>query len=415
VRDDLEQAKKATWEEQWPEAAELCGRGLERLKEHGNTDPEGLELLKKAASLGYPWGHYKYAISCFYHLNEPKTAFRHFKKSAAAGHLDSLYHLGLLYQKGLASPSRLSKDPSVAEVQIQREAVRCYQEAAEGGHWTAQLNLGLMYLSGMGVGRFYRKAFKLIFSSACQNYPPAMAQLARLYLDECKAGYNLIEAYIWALLEANGEGCKIAEEIEPKLSPAQIHSAQEEVDRRQDILLSKGFLSEEDFVPFTKKKEESPAPPETGKLKTSHQNGGTVPSESPKSAHRSGICLADWNIQKLSELKLVYYLKDKNITFSYRKHKATFPAQKLFLSNCLTLLLMHDKHVNYGEQEVGYYDTTIADQRRNSKRNNRGVVSDFNLEFRKLFGLGKEAKAFEWLPAGPSYQLKSNFHLEVKY
>lgn len=410
---------KANWEELWPEAAELCEKGLERLSEHGDLDNEGLEMLKRSANLGYPWGQYKYAISCYYHLDDPQTAFRHFKKAAAAGHLDSLYHLGLLYQKGLASPSRLSKDPCVAELQVQREAAKCYKSAAAGGHWTAQLNLGMMYLNGIGFGRNYHKAFKLIFASACQNYPPAMAQLARLYLDECKAGDNPVEAYIWALLEANGEGSKIAEEIEPLLDPATIHAAQSEAERRQDILLEKGILREEDIKPFAAKKEETQAfhKPESFKIYRPVINGkiaGEYPSPTgQKSAHRSGISLADWNLACFKDLKLTLYLVEKTITLSYRKHKLTKPADALFSPTSLRLLIMYFDQAHQGSSPLGYHDRTIGGMV-NSELPNHRIVTYFNCDIRKLFSLDKKARAFEWIGSKYGKSLKSNFELVVK-
>lgn len=84
MRDDREKGQEASWEELFPEATRICEEGLKRLKEFGKADPEGLAMLKRAADMGYPWGQYKYAISCFYHLDEPLTALRYFQRSAAS-------------------------------------------------------------------------------------------------------------------------------------------------------------------------------------------------------------------------------------------------------------------------------------------------------------------------------------------
>lgn len=409
MRDDHHKGHETAWEEQFPEAAQLCGKGLERLKEHGDQDHEGLEMLKRSANMGYPWGQYKYAISCFYHLEEPLAAFRYFRRSASAGHLDSLYHLGLIYQQGIAAPSRLSKDPCVAEIQIQREAAKCYQEAAEGGHWTARLKLGMMYLNGIGVGRNYRRAFKLIFSSACQNYPPAMAQLARLYLDERKAGYDPVEAYIWALLEANGEGCKIAEEIEPKLSPARIHSAQEEAARRQEILAAGGILTPGDIFVFTDKAEQNTAPPT-----------GAAPENTPGAkARRSGLCLADWEVTDIRKLRIDLNPGEKSIVVRYGKRRSRFRENELFNPCEIALLTDYYKHrMDPREPRIGYGRNDHSLSRAyNRRRNNQAVVSDLNYKLRKYFGLDRGVRPFYWFGEKGSQDkvLKCGFQIEVHY
>lgn len=94
-----------------------------------------------------------------------------YKKAAEQGDVESIYQIGIFYQKGLG----VDKDFS--------EASKWFSKAADLGFPAAQYALALQYGDGKGVNRDLRKAFKLYKKAAKQGYSRAQCNLGYCYLN----------------------------------------------------------------------------------------------------------------------------------------------------------------------------------------------------------------------------------------
>ena len=81
-----------------------------------------------------------------YERGENSAAMQEWTVAAAAGDLDAIYALGILYLYGRG------------EARDALEAAAMFRRAAEGRHAGAQYALGVMYHDGNGVPRDFREA-----------------------------------------------------------------------------------------------------------------------------------------------------------------------------------------------------------------------------------------------------------------
>ena len=133
------------------------------------------------------------------------------------------FRLGVIYYMG------------IGVVQNFTEAARWFRRAAEQGNIAAQANLGALYAAGHGVPQDYAEALKLISPAAKQGNASAQMFFGVMYSLGMGVPQNNREAYVWfSIAVAGGEenAIKMRDDITPKLSPAELSSAQEEATRR---------------------------------------------------------------------------------------------------------------------------------------------------------------------------------------
>ncbi len=96
---------------------------------------------------------------------------RWMRRAATAGHINAMYHLGLMFAQGLGGP----RDDA--------EAVRWYRRAALAGHDMAMAALGNMYVAGRGVPRNDVEALRLYRQSAALGNSTGMHGLGFMYAE----------------------------------------------------------------------------------------------------------------------------------------------------------------------------------------------------------------------------------------
>lgn len=102
--------------------------------------------------------------------------------------------------------------------------------AAEKGDAGAQFSLGFMYSNGKGVPKDYTEAAKWFRKAAGQGEAQAQFNLGVMYAKGEGVPKNLVEAYAWwniAGSKGNQEAQEYRDSVEKKMTPAQIHQAQE--------------------------------------------------------------------------------------------------------------------------------------------------------------------------------------------
>lgn len=100
-----------------------------------------------------------------------RKAARCFLHAAQIGHIDAMYEMGKLYDKGPDFPI----DPE--------KAAKYYRDAAERGHVAAMTALGELYENGVGVDCSYEEALKWYQKGADVNNGDALVHLGYMY--EC--------------------------------------------------------------------------------------------------------------------------------------------------------------------------------------------------------------------------------------
>jgi len=143
-------------------------------------------------------------------------------QKAMSGDVDAQLNLGLMYDNGQGV------------VQNYKEAFHWHQKAAEQGESSAQISLGLFYYDGKGVKQDYKEAVKWFKLAAEQGDTSAQYNLGLAYYQGKGVVVDYKKAYFWILLaRANGDkdifehGHIAIDEIEKKLSPAQMELIQE--------------------------------------------------------------------------------------------------------------------------------------------------------------------------------------------
>jgi hypothetical protein len=120
-----------------------------------------------------------------YKKGDYSTALLEFRSAAEQGHLDAMYNLGFMYEKGRGTPQNFP------------EAVTWYRKAAEQGEPWSQVNLGLMYEEGRGVSQNYPEAVKWYRKAAEQGDSDAQSNLGFMYQNGWGTTQDYAEAVTW--------------------------------------------------------------------------------------------------------------------------------------------------------------------------------------------------------------------------
>jgi localization factor PodJL len=144
-------------------------------------DKGGLDMLRRAANLGYPdaqfdLGNY-YETGRYGLAKDYAEARRWYERGAANGQSAAMYNLGMAYYEGLGGPKNI-----VA-------AAQWFRRAADLGHNDAQYNLAGLYRNGQGVERNAAEAYKWYLIAARGGSAQAQAE-ARGAADSVKAGLS---------------------------------------------------------------------------------------------------------------------------------------------------------------------------------------------------------------------------------
>jgi uncharacterized protein len=105
-----------------------------------------------------------------YEANNLPLAYEEFLAAAKAGHPDSQFNVGLMYEQGIA----VAKD--------EKEAVAWYDKSASQGNAAAQFNLGVLYENGRGTEIDFEKANDWYRKASVQGDGLAIGNLGMLYL-----------------------------------------------------------------------------------------------------------------------------------------------------------------------------------------------------------------------------------------
>ncbi|HVY33614.1 MAG TPA: peptidoglycan-binding protein [Caulobacteraceae bacterium] len=166
-----------------PDSSDIYNQAKDKIKAN---DPAGLDLMRKAANVGYA---------------------------------PAQFYMAKLYEDGDAG---VKKDPA--------EARRWTQRAAEGGDPKAMHNLGLYYFHGDGGPKNVAQAATWFRRAADLGLVDSQYNLAQLYEEGLGVSQNPAEAYKWFLIAAksgDGESKASADRLKGQLSV----SAQQAADR----------------------------------------------------------------------------------------------------------------------------------------------------------------------------------------
>jgi TPR repeat protein len=113
--------------------------------------------------------HFEAGIAA-HQANDLSLAYTEFLAAAEAGHADSQYNVGLMYEKGIG----VEKD--------EKAAVVWYGKAAAQGNAAAQFNLGVLYEHGRGTKVDFVKANEWYRKASVQGDALAIGNLGMLYV-----------------------------------------------------------------------------------------------------------------------------------------------------------------------------------------------------------------------------------------
>jgi localization factor PodJL len=144
-------------------------------------DKSGLEMLTRAANLGYPdaqfdLGNY-YETGRYGLAKDYAEARRWYERGAANGNSAAMYNLGMAYYEGNGGPKNLVT------------AAQWMRRAADLGHNDAQYNLAGLYRNGQGVERNPAEAYKWYLIAARGGSAQAQAE-ARDAAERVKASLS---------------------------------------------------------------------------------------------------------------------------------------------------------------------------------------------------------------------------------
>jgi TPR repeat protein len=132
---------------------------------------ESLSMCKYVAEHGDTEVQFQVGFAYEYIVSEPdyEEAFSWYSMAAGNSHRDAIYHLGLLYEKGLGI------------LQDYQKAIQLYNNAAHLGSDKALYQLGVAYHDGNGVDIDPRKAIEYYTLSTNLGNPRYQYFLGRLY------------------------------------------------------------------------------------------------------------------------------------------------------------------------------------------------------------------------------------------
>jgi TPR repeat protein len=336
------------------------------------------------------------------------NAIEWYKKATELGDSLSPYYLGKIYEVSLKGKTNTDEMPGEyykLNYKDKEEAAKWYLKSAEAEYEDAQYLCANLFFNGRGVIRNYAKSYHWMLRVACSNPRRFGKGLVKYYKEGIGCEESVYEAYVWALMAEADLGAQELIDLESKLSKQEILDAQDEAEYR--ISLSNEFQSAKNLYNYIvsnqktldgERKIDQKEISDTGKCNTK--------------LHRSGIELSGWNVKKIGDIKLVFYLTDANITLSYKKsHTITKPADVLFSKNSLRLLIAAYDYFKQGHPIISYKGISI-DTKANPMENHK-VVTYFNSDFRLLFGLSKKDQAFSWSKEKFTKTLVANFDLEI--
>ncbi len=134
-----------------------------------------------------------------------KTAFREFSERAGSD-ASAQYHLGLMYEKGLA----VIPDP--------HKAMRWLLKAAEENHVNAIYALGRISLEGRILPKNYSESFKWFQQAAQLDHPESQYHLGTMYRDGRGIESDELKAHGWLTLAAKN-GFQPAEQLIKNFNP----------------------------------------------------------------------------------------------------------------------------------------------------------------------------------------------------
>lgn len=158
---------------------------------------KGVEWLKKAAEIGHPVGHYRYAAKLLQapdpddrkdeqKIAAAREAYIHLLSAAVGNIPQAQNEMALFYLSGAMGLA----DPSAA--------AGWFQRAAQAGNAVAMNNLGTLYEKGYGVAQNFSQAGQLYEASARSGNPQGAGAVARLMASGAGTKQNLPQAYAWA-------------------------------------------------------------------------------------------------------------------------------------------------------------------------------------------------------------------------
>ncbi len=170
----------------------------------------GAALMPAPASAGLVEGLRKYEAGDY------AGAILEWQPMAERGNADALFNLGQVYRLGRG----VAADASLA--------IEYYRRAGDAGHAGARGALATLYYFDNGTRQKRGQAIALWRQAAAAGDAPSQYALAILHFNGQDVPKDLMQAYAWALLAAEGgldEGRKAERSIEPHLSPNQIAQA----------------------------------------------------------------------------------------------------------------------------------------------------------------------------------------------
>jgi localization factor PodJL len=131
-------------------------------------DKTGLDMLRRAANLGYPdaqfdLGNY-YETGRYGLAKDYAEARRWYERAAANGQSAAMYNLGIAYYEGLGGAKNVTA------------AAQWFRRAADLGHNDAQYNLAGLYRNGQGVERNLAESYKWYLIAARGGSAEAQAE-----------------------------------------------------------------------------------------------------------------------------------------------------------------------------------------------------------------------------------------------
>ncbi len=151
-----------------------------------------------------------------YEAGDYAGAILEWQPMAERGNADALFNLGQVYRLGRGVAADASR------------ALEYYSLAAQAGHAGARGALATIYYFDSGTRQKRGQAIALWRQAAAAGDAPSQYALAILHFNGQDVPKDLMQAYAWALLAAEGgldEGRKAERSIEPHLSPNQIAQA----------------------------------------------------------------------------------------------------------------------------------------------------------------------------------------------
>ncbi|HSI10507.1 MAG TPA: tetratricopeptide repeat protein [Chthoniobacter sp.] len=162
----------------------LKGRGVKMNVE------EGIQWLAKAFATSPDSPEFQIALGDLYErgqdvAEDQKAAMELFRKAAAQGNAEALYHMAELYDWG----GGVKKDPA--------KAIELFRQAAEAGNVEAQFEIGVRLAQGRDVKEDYAEALQWLRKAAEKNQPEALGWMSAMYERGWGVPKDMVEAYCW--------------------------------------------------------------------------------------------------------------------------------------------------------------------------------------------------------------------------